>query len=98
VSWGGVAWGIYNNPGVDNMMRLPWFALLSVAAVSSGLALVPVLLHGFDGRPARHAQTDERGLCEAFYWWGREDEQAAAEGREPQHEARLVHLRVVAGD
>jgi hypothetical protein len=93
-----VAWGIIDNPGVDNMMRLPWFALLSVAAVSGGLALLPVMLHGMDGRPARHAQTDERGLCEAFYWWGREDEQASAEGREPEHVDKLARLRLIVGD
>lgn len=92
VSWGGVLWGIIRAPGPDAMMRLPWFALLSVAAVSSGLALLPVLIHGMNGG-GRHAAHDERAIAEAFYWWGRQDEATVAAGGEvPEERATMLRL------
>ena len=92
VSWGGVLWGIYHAPDPDAMMRLPWFALLSVAAVSSGLAVLPAVAFGFDGG-GRRTERDERALCEAFYWWGREDEAAGVQGAEvPEERAALLRL------
>lgn len=47
VSWGSVGWIIYDNPGTGSSLRLAGMALMSLAAVTTGLALLPVVLHAY---------------------------------------------------
>lgn len=88
--WLLVGWGIYTQPDPDALMRLPWFAVLGLACVTTGLALFPLV----SGRPPS-AVTDEdlRAFGKAMYKAGLAD--AARKGARGQLEPQRTSLRVV---
>jgi hypothetical protein len=88
--WLLVGWGIYTSPQPDALMRLPWFAALGIACITSGLALFPMV----SGRPDDViTEEDLRTFGRAMYKAGLAD--AARKGAPKQLDAARPSLRVI---
>lgn len=86
VSWGGVAWVVFDNPGTDSPIRLGGMALMALAATTTGIALLPVVVSSYVTR--HKSLRDLRWVYETAYRHGRADEARA-------QVAQRRHLRVV---